>query len=183
LVSAILEATAQILEEHGYHGCTTNRIAEKAGVSIGSVYQYFPDKESLVAAVLSEVMWHNVDLFRTVVAREKSNPSGMRTEEIIGAMVERVYAKKKLVRILVEEAPPVVRIQGVQKAGGRYVAFLKDALGADVTESAKFNAEMAAFVIINAVTGVLRAAVVHGEIEQSILTRELSRLIDGYFAI
>jgi len=48
-VDAILMAAAHILKTEGPERATTNRIAEKAGVSIGSLYQYFPNKEAIVA--------------------------------------------------------------------------------------------------------------------------------------
>src|SRR2546423_5851957 len=47
-VEAILEGAAQVFERHGYAKGTTNRIAERAGVSIGSLYQYFPNKGAIV---------------------------------------------------------------------------------------------------------------------------------------
>lgn len=50
--AAIVEAAARILEEDGVSALTTNRIAERAGVSIGSLYQYFPDKRSVIAQLL-----------------------------------------------------------------------------------------------------------------------------------
>ena len=50
-VEAILEATARILAERGYAGTNTNIVAEVAGVSVGSVYQYFPNKDALVTAL------------------------------------------------------------------------------------------------------------------------------------
>src|SRR6266540_4026301 len=59
-VDAILAATAQVLVRHGYEGANTNRIAEAAGVSVGSLYQYFPSKEALVTALIErhmESMW------------------------------------------------------------------------------------------------------------------------------
>jgi AcrR family transcriptional regulator len=49
---AILEAAAQILERHGAAALTTNRIAERAGVSIGSLYQYFPNKHAVLAELI-----------------------------------------------------------------------------------------------------------------------------------
>jgi len=51
LVSAILEAGVQLLENEGDESLTTNRIAERAGVSIGSLYRYFPNKEAILAAI------------------------------------------------------------------------------------------------------------------------------------
>lgn len=50
-VDAILEATARILVKHGWAHTNTNAIAEKAGVSVGTLYQYFPNKESLIVAL------------------------------------------------------------------------------------------------------------------------------------
>ncbi|WP_234013940.1 helix-turn-helix domain-containing protein [Cronobacter dublinensis] len=49
LVEAIIEATARIFERAGPAACTTNAVAEKAGVSIGSLYQYFPNRRALTA--------------------------------------------------------------------------------------------------------------------------------------
>lgn len=46
-VEVILEASAQVLQEHGYKGATTNRIAQRAGVSVGTLYQYFNNKEDI----------------------------------------------------------------------------------------------------------------------------------------
>lgn len=51
MVEAILDATARILVEQGYAGLNTNAVAQRAGVSIGSLYQYFPSKEALLAAL------------------------------------------------------------------------------------------------------------------------------------
>ena len=50
-VDALVEATARILVKEGFDKASTNRIADVAGVSVGSLYQYFPSKEALVAAV------------------------------------------------------------------------------------------------------------------------------------
>lgn len=50
-VEVILRATAHILSRDGIEALTTNRVAERAGVSIGSLYQYFPDKDALVAEI------------------------------------------------------------------------------------------------------------------------------------
>jgi len=51
-VEAILQAASQVLVRCGYESATTGAIAERAGVSIGTLYQYFPNKESLVASVI-----------------------------------------------------------------------------------------------------------------------------------
>lgn len=52
LVDRLIEATAQVLEDVGLQGASTNKIAVRAGVAIGSIYQYFPNKEALIDALL-----------------------------------------------------------------------------------------------------------------------------------
>ncbi len=53
-VAAILQAAAVVIDEVGWAHASTNRIAERAGVSIGSLYQYFPDKEAILGSLLEE---------------------------------------------------------------------------------------------------------------------------------
>src|SRR5215469_766668 len=62
-VDALIEATARILVREGFDRASTNRIAEVAGVSVGSLYQYFPGKEALVAAV---ILRHNQEIMHLV---------------------------------------------------------------------------------------------------------------------
>src|SRR5437762_14158570 len=62
-VDALVEATARILVRQGFDKASTNRIAEVAGVSVGSLYQYFPSKEALVAAVVER---HQQEIMQTV---------------------------------------------------------------------------------------------------------------------
>ncbi len=55
-IAVLLDATERVVAKRGFHAATTNRIADVAGVSIGTLYHYFPTKEALVAAVV-ERMW------------------------------------------------------------------------------------------------------------------------------
>ena len=83
LVTAILDATAQVLVERGYAGTNTNLIAARAGVSIGSVYQYFPNKDALIAALREH---HATDLYDTLGdVLSRRNPQSL--EEKLAAIV------------------------------------------------------------------------------------------------
>lgn len=65
LVERLLDATAAVVVERGVQHTTTNHIAERAGVSIGSLYQYFPDKEALLEALLDRMSRNIGAAFRT----------------------------------------------------------------------------------------------------------------------
>ncbi|MGG2398040.1 TetR/AcrR family transcriptional regulator [Pseudomonas sp. SH1-B] len=106
MVDAILEASARILLERGYAGMSTNAVAQCAGVSVGSLYQYFPNKESLLAALHdrhAEQMGHSIG----VILAEPLGGAGLR-----GAIVRFVRAamaahevEPELHRLLEKERP------------------------------------------------------------------------------
>ena len=64
MVERLLDATAATLSERGLEDTTTNHIAEKASVSIGSLYQYFPDKEALLEALMGRISEDIANTFR-----------------------------------------------------------------------------------------------------------------------
>src|SRR5262250_1602249 len=73
-VDALLEATARILIKEGYDRASTNRIAHVAGVSIGSLYQYFPSKEALVAALIDRHVEGTLQVMGEAVERLHAAP-------------------------------------------------------------------------------------------------------------
>jgi AcrR family transcriptional regulator len=79
---AIVEAAAHILREKGAKGLTTNAIAARAGASIGSLYQYFPDKRAIVRALVER------EFRRVEVARPAIIDGDASTEEIVRAIVD-----------------------------------------------------------------------------------------------
>src|SRR5215469_4101466 len=100
-VAALLKATAHILVKEGYESASTNRIAEAAGVSIGSLYQYFPSKEAL-------------QLLRSVVERVRAEPVEVATRELVRVMIDAHRVDPKLHRALVEQVPRVGRLDNIQ---------------------------------------------------------------------
>ena len=85
-VDAVLEAAIRVLKREGYGALTTNRIAEVAGVSIGSVYQYFPDKRAIFVALHQR---HVAEMDRLVGIKlvEHANSS---LEDLVRGLVEAV---------------------------------------------------------------------------------------------
>lgn len=89
-VEAILQAASQVLVAEGYARMTTTRVAERAGVSVGSLYQYFDDKEQLMRALkerLSQTMLH-------ATASATADSGGMSLSEQVRAMLAALLAAK-----------------------------------------------------------------------------------------
>src|SRR6478609_2727188 len=95
-VHALLEATARILVREGFDKASTNRIAEQAGVSVGSLYQYFPSKEALVVAVMKR---HNevlMQLVRGALAEVSELPLEQAVRMLVTTAIEAHRVDPKL---------------------------------------------------------------------------------------
>jgi len=105
-VEAIVEAAAQVFERYGYAAATTNRIAARAGVSIGSVYQYFPNKDAILVALVrrhltegTAALWPQVERLRAGAPIEEV------LADVVEAMVSLHASTPRLHRVLFEETP------------------------------------------------------------------------------
>jgi len=102
-VEAIIEAGARVLGDHGWAGFTTNAVAVVAGISIGSLYQYFPDKLSLVEAIRR----HHFDEVLAVMRRATAGelPLAESAEGLVQGMIDAHNVNPELHRVLLDEAP------------------------------------------------------------------------------
>lgn len=118
-VDAILTGTAQVLVEHGYEGATTARVAERAGVSVGSLYQYFSNKEALVAALVEGYADGLVALMEQALADSKNArlEDGMRAVIRVGIDAHRV--SPTLHKVLSEQVPRIGRLAKVMDTHSR----------------------------------------------------------------
>lgn len=106
-VRAILEAAAQVFERYGYAAGTTNRIAERAGISIGSLYQYFPSKDAILVALTEQHLERGRELVAPLLTRFVAEPppvaDGLR--ELTRALIDLHADEPSLHRVLFEECP------------------------------------------------------------------------------
>ncbi|MBN8614466.1 MAG: TetR/AcrR family transcriptional regulator, partial [Deltaproteobacteria bacterium] len=108
-VEAILGATARILVRSGWDALTTNRVAEKAGVSIGTLYEWFPSKEALVTALLEAHLARAESVLDALVLELASSARTLSLSELAARMAEAMVAlhedEPRLHRVLSEEIP------------------------------------------------------------------------------
>src|SRR5262249_41157930 len=100
-VDAIVEAAIQILQSDGEERLTTNRIAERAGVSIGSLYQYFADKEAIVEAIAERERDKVVGAILKSLGEVKEEDFESVTREVVRTMVNAFARRRRARRIVI----------------------------------------------------------------------------------
>lgn len=115
-VDAIVEACARLLGAGDYPSVTTNHIADRAGVSIGTLYEFFPNKEAIVAALterrlqrLVETVTEGLEVALRLDGREAA-------EFLIRRIVEAVSSERELYKVLLRQAPFVQRLRATRLA-------------------------------------------------------------------
>ncbi|AKP90034.1 TetR family transcriptional regulator [Achromobacter ruhlandii] len=131
LVAAILQAGAQVLAKEGATRFTTARVAEKAGVSIGSLYQYFPNKAAILYRLQTQEWQQTSDLLRRLLEDTRHAPP-RRLRNLVHAFV-RSECEEAVMRVALNDAAPLYRdapeARATKEEGGRIVlAFLGEAL-------------------------------------------------------
>ena len=184
-VDALVEATARILVREGFDKASTNRIAEVAGVSVGSLYQYFPGKEALVVAVIDR---HNQDIMRVVrgaLAEIASQPVEKGVRRLVAAAVEAHRIDPKLHRVLAEQIPRTGRLENVEAFNRETHVLFRAYLEGHSDELRMVDLELAAFVCGTSIEALTHTAVLHrsemlSDEAVATLIDETTRLVVGY---
>jgi AcrR family transcriptional regulator len=133
LVSAILEAAVHVLAQEGAQRFTTARVAEKAGVSVGSLYQYFPNKAAILFRLQSDE-WRQTHAMLADILGDAANPPLTRLRTLVHAFV-RSECEEAAVRGALNDAAPLYRdapeAKEARAAGARlFKRFMEEALPA-----------------------------------------------------
>jgi AcrR family transcriptional regulator len=168
-VNAILEATARIVMKEGYGRASTNKIAAKAGVSIGSLYQYFPSKEALIAAVSERHSHEVLQSVRNALVKVAARPIEEAVRGFVSIAIDAHRINPKLHRVLAEEIPRLGRVERVETINLDAHALIRGYLDAHRDEIDIADLDLAAFICVTVVEALTHAAVLH---RPDILTNE-----------
>ncbi len=160
-VDALIEATARILVREGFDRASTNRIAQAAGVSIGSLYQYYPSKEALVAAVIDR---HNQELMRVVraaLAEVAALPIEKAVRRLVAVAIDAHRIDPKLHRVLAEQIPRTGRLEKVEAFNREYYSLFRAYLERHREELRTVDLGFAAFMCVTSIEALTHTAVLH----------------------
>lgn len=153
LVAAVLEAAAQVLAKEGAQRFTTARVAEKAGVAVGSLYQYFPNKAAILFRLQADEWRQTHDLLRRIL-EDSSQPPPARLRALVHAFIRSECEEAKMRSALVDAAPlyrDAPEARQARESGKRTMrAFMDEAL----PDTPKATRELAADLIKTTLSAV-----------------------------
>lgn len=160
MVNNILEATARILVERGYAGTNTNAVAELAGVSVGSVYQYFPNKDALIAALHAQHGEEMHAMMQRVILSTHGLPLAERLAQLIHAQLAAHLAQPALLRILELELQHLDEPRMSPSHEQIVLGGMQSLLQEHHTEFNLPDPQLAAWVLLNIAKALIHAAVI-----------------------
>lgn len=159
-VEAITRATARILARDGYEAASTNRIADEAGVSVGSLYQYFPNKDAIVAALIDAHAEEMFEVFRAELASVATADLESAARAVVAAQVAAHKVNPRLHRVFLEQMPKVGMLDRLHEVQRRSEALVRLYLEARRDELRVTDLDLASFIVVIAVEAVTHTAVV-----------------------
>lgn len=178
--AAILEATARILEAEGLEAANTNAIAERAGVSVGSLYQYFPDKAAIFAELIIASETELGDMLEALVSSTGAQTLEERLALLVQAGVAQQMARPQLARLLdyleaTLPADPKMRAadERILKLIGRLLQDHRDMIARPATATTALD-------MLSIVKGMVDGASFAGETRQRQLEERVMTALLGY---
>jgi len=184
-VDTILEATARVLVKQGFDKLTTNGVAEAAGVSIGSLYQYFPNKEALVAGLIER----HVEEMNAAILSELTRVAQLPMVQAIRAVIEltiRAHAvEPELHRVLTEQVPRVGRMARLREADQLCHRMVAGILAARQRELAIRDPDLAAYMVVSSIEAIAHRAALFDpdRLRDSRMVDEATTLVARYLGV
>jgi AcrR family transcriptional regulator len=183
-VEAILAATARLLRREGYEALSTNRVAEVAGVSVGSLYQYFPSKEALALAVMDQ----HCDALGATLEGRLVELAHAELEVVAQALVEEMISlhrtDPRLHQALLQLQSQLGKSSKMDQLQRRFITLVQAYLEAHRRELAVEDVALAAHLLVVSVEALTHSAVsAHPELLHSeAFSQELVRMALRYLA-
>ncbi len=179
-VERVLSGAAMVFAELGYAKATTNNIAERAEVHVPSVYQYFANKDALVAELWDRHVGELIGMLDTMIGEHPDTPIVETSRLYVQAVLKLHRDRPRLLAVLYAEAP---RLPGVRSVREEATALLVPYFERHRDSLRVTDLPVAAFVLASAVEGVARQAVVDPAPPLAVLVDELCTLVNTYLGV
>lgn len=177
-VAVILEAAARILEERGLEGYNTNAVAERGGISVGSVYQYFPNKDALTLALIARFETELVDAVQHAVAASEGRGLKESLKRLIRAQLDVHAGRARLNRILETEEDRLRQHRPDTSAERGFTKLVAAFLARHHSEVGPIDAVAVEDLIV--IVRAMVDAALQKEVAPAAAERRILRAVEGY---
>lgn len=174
--AAILEAAARILETSGSQGLTTNHVAVLAGVSVGTLYQYFPAKEAILAELVRQMRQEMLADFISAAREAGGKGLSHAVDAMVAASLRHHLRRPALAQALEHEELELK----LDKETVQLKADMRDLIVGVLRDHGIDQPERTAFDLMSLSRGIVDAAVRAGERDFDDLQARLRRAVSGY---
>jgi AcrR family transcriptional regulator len=181
-VETILDGCVRVLDQEGMQGATTSRIAEASGVSVGSLYQYFANRDSILNALQDREFERTTNMIQTHLMRERFDTPHDLARTVIESLFRLYRSSPGLHRVLALEGLRVGPTERVQAFDHRIVETLRAFFESTIFPIRRKSKHAAAFVLYQSVRATMLAKILEEPpgISDEILTEELTDLVVSY---
>lgn len=181
-VNAILDAMIRILDREGPEAASTSRVAEVAGVSVGTLYQYFANRDAILDALQDREFERAMEMLGRVLVVPSGIPDRRVARQVIEELLRLYRAAPALHRVLAVEGLRVTEPERVQAFDLRMVALIRSFLALGGRGIRRSNLEAAAFVVYQSVRAAMLAYLLEHPpgLDDAALVEEVTELVLGY---
>lgn len=177
--AVILEAASDVIIKEGLDALNTNRIAERAGVSVGSLYQYFPGKKAILATLIRDMRREMLEDFESAVDLEQRQDLSQAINVLVEASLRHHLRNPALTKAL-EQAEDDLPLNAETQALKAKMAVLIVEL---LKQHGVGDVERTAFDLIALSHGITQAATQAGQDDHDELTQRVLRAVRGYLGL
>jgi AcrR family transcriptional regulator len=180
-VQVILDAAAQVFEARGWAAATTNRIAERAGVSVGSVYEYFPNKDAIAVSLAERELERERDALLAVLAQADPDDLAGLLRRLVERIVDFHARSPALYRILFDEADHPPELHACVLRSEEAIAHALEAV-LRRRRPAVAEPDLAAHLVVQTAESLAHRFVVRGihDLDRARFVEEVTRLLARY---
>jgi AcrR family transcriptional regulator len=177
-VEAIYQAAVQVLLAVGYRKLTTTRVAERAGVSVGTLYQYFPNRQALIRTVLDQYHAGMLASIEAGCRRLEGQAADDLAAGLVDAFIEAKWRRLEVSRAMHELLVEVGGLELLRASAGRGAVFVAELLRRCPDIDREDVEPLAAFLVM-ACTSMLQAAMDHA-VDKETLRAHMRGMVRGY---
>ncbi|MBU1239053.1 TetR/AcrR family transcriptional regulator [Myxococcota bacterium] len=183
-VDQILAGAALVFEELGYAKTTTNHIAHRVGVSIGTLYQYFDNKDAILSALMEQHFREVQVLLSSVHRRDGEISLNDTIHSMVTGLLDLHMKRPVLHQIMVSEAP---RHPGLMAKMHEIEDEISDSLAAFLLGCSDLDpahVEHAVYLVVHVAEGITHEFVIHppGHMDRELFIKEVTSMLTGYLS-